>query len=166
MNHIAKQLFACFGNCPRPLRRRLRGGSIAADCGARGSASWIAGAALASATIFMAPAEALAQPAPAMIHLICRPIGQAVDRSDPFAIDLHAAEGFLRFGFADGAAADGGEHIAFNKDSDLIQWTLPNGSSVNMFSLDRVSGKLRYTNGPSQTIWIYDCGVNQEQRKF
>jgi hypothetical protein len=115
-------------------------------------------AALAMPTIAIA--------APAVTQLICRPTGQAANTMDPMRIELHAAEGFLLFEFADHTPAEEGKPILFNKDSNFVQWSSPNGDSANMYSLDRVTGKFRYMNGPSQSITIFDCSPDQEQPKF
>jgi len=119
---------------------------------------------------FAMPTIATAQPrpsaAPAVTQLICRPTGQAANTMDPMRIELHAAEGFLLFEFADHTPAEEGKPILFNKDSNFVQWSSPNGDSANMYSLDRVTGEFRYMNGPSQSITIFDCSPDQEQRKF
>jgi hypothetical protein len=121
-------------------------------------------------SLLIAAVPAMAQPKPsaaaAVTDLICRPTGQQADSMVPLRIELHAADGFLLFEFADYSPADEGKPIRFNKDAKFIQWSSPNGESANMYSLDRVTGKFRYTNGPSQTTIIFDCSPDQEQRKF
>lgn len=117
-------------------------------------------------TALTMPTMAQPKPSAAVIDLICRPTGQGADSMVPMRIELHAADGFLLFEFADHTPADEGKPILFNKDANFIQWSSPNGDRANMYSLDRVTGKFRYTNGPSQTTFILDCSADQEQRKF
>jgi hypothetical protein len=125
---------------------------------------------LVGAAIMLTAVGVLAQPAMAeTIKLTCRATGAWADRPPQF-LKIDEDNGALYVVFADGSPEGDGTPHKFDKNSDFIAWGEPNGDTTNFWSLDRVSGDMRFDApsgvGSGRSVETFHCAKPATDRAF